>query len=122
LFSTFFGAFGLLSRDVYRLPLGTSLILAAVGGATLTLAAAAGFWRYFLAGTEHSELQRVPLLGTVGHVCLTIPARGVGSIAYTVQAKRTTMPARSRLDRELPKDTPVMIVGVDASIALVEEF
>ena len=121
LYITFFGAIGLVCRDNFSLSTETSLFVAGSVALVPTLASAFALWRYFLGGAEEAELSAQRLIGKVGHVSVTIPESGTGAIAYTAEAKRVTMPARSRYPLELAKATSVVVVDLDGFVAVVEE-
>ena len=62
------------------------------------------------------------IVGTLAHVAVAIPRRGVGTIALVMGSRRTTLPARCHLDRAIPRGTEVVVVGRRDRVALVTPF
>jgi len=62
------------------------------------------------------------IVGSLAHVAVPIPRRGVGSIALVVGSRRTTLPARCSQGRALARGTEVVVVGRQDSVALVAPF
>ena len=120
-FVTLFGAGGLLCRNSLHLPAALSLPLALIGGLIVTALVAFALWRYFLSGAQASEVRGETPLGKPGHVSITIPADGVGAIAFVTEGHRVTMPARCKTARELPQLTDIIILDVVGHTAVVEE-
>jgi hypothetical protein len=58
-------------------------------------------------------------VGTVAHVTVAIPRRGVGSIALVMGSRRTTLPARCSEDRAIARGTEVVVIGRRDRVALV---
>ena len=62
------------------------------------------------------------LVGSLAHVAVAIPRRGVGSIALVVGSRRTTLPARCHQDRAIARGTEVVVIGQRNRVALVAPF
>ena len=91
-----------------------------VAGGILRTLAIAGLRR--LTGGEATAMQGGSLVGTVGRVCLAIPADGVGAVAYHAEGKRHTVAARSAANLSLAVDVRVLVTDLRRGVALVEEF
>jgi hypothetical protein len=62
------------------------------------------------------------IVGTLAHVAVAIPRRGVGAIALVVGSRRTTLPARCHQDRAIRRGTEVVVIGRRDRVALVAPF
>ena len=62
------------------------------------------------------------IVGSLAHVSLAIPRRGVGAIALVVGSRRTTLPARCSEDRPLRRGIEVVVVGRQSRVVLVAPF
>lgn len=113
---TCFGLFGLTLRVL----LGTTPAVATAGAAVLSVALfawLASMTRRLVDATG-KPMEGTSVVGSVAHVCLSIPGEGVGAIAYYSDGKRHTMPARSAQPLEL--GTKVVVVDLHRRVATVE--
>ena len=62
------------------------------------------------------------VVGSLAHVAVTIPRRGVGSIALVVGSRRTTLPARCSEGRAIRRGIEVVVVGRQNRVVLVVPF
>ncbi|HVJ22095.1 MAG TPA: hypothetical protein VM686_42105 [Polyangiaceae bacterium] len=62
------------------------------------------------------------VVGTLAHVAVAIPRRGVGSIALVMGSRRTTLPARCHQDRAIARGTEVVVIGQRGRVVLVTPF
>lgn len=62
------------------------------------------------------------IVGSLAHVAVPIPRRGVGSIALVVGSRRTTLPARCSEGSAIQRGTEVVVVGRRDRVALVVPF
>lgn len=119
MFLTLFGFLGLVSRTLLELSpeVSTAAALAGSFGASTILGSL--FNRYF--AVTATEVKGSPLPGMMGRVSLAVPESGVGLVAYRMEGKRFTMPARGRSGQGFPKGTRVMVIDVQNHIALIDE-
>ncbi len=120
-FLTVFGGVGylcsqtpVLSLPAVNLPLSLGAGLFAVFGVFVPL------WRWLRRLESTSQPSTRDLVGLVGESLSPIPPHGIGSIAYVFNDIRYTAPARNRTDKEIPRGSPVRIVGVVGNLLLVE--
>ena len=81
-----------------------------------------GLWKYFTVGAGDSELRGGTPIGKLGHISVTIPSDGVGTVALVSDGKRVTMPAVAQRGAPLDRGANVMVVDVAGHKAVVEEF
>lgn len=62
------------------------------------------------------------IVGSLAHVSVAIPRRGVGSIALVIGSRRTTLPARCSEDSAIARGTEVVVIGRRDRVALVTPF
>ena len=62
------------------------------------------------------------IVGSLAHVCVAIPRRGVGSIALVIGSRRTTLPARCSEGSAIARGTEVVVIGRRDRVALVTPF
>lgn len=119
-FITVFGASGLFFQIILNFSPFKSAVAAAVLGGGASALSVWALARFF---TETAtEVKGSRLLGTIGHVSVSIPEGGVGTIAYVVEGKRVTMPAKSRDGRPIEKGKSVVVVDIQGHTAIVEKF
>ena len=94
-FVTAFGAFGLISTQLFDASAGTSLIFAVAGGLAVGLFAQLLFIFVFSPQTSSLRTQK-DVIGSSAEVTTPIPANGVGQIALVARGVRATYSARSR--------------------------
>jgi membrane protein implicated in regulation of membrane protease activity len=112
-----FGASGLL-----LLAKGLATPLALAGGALIGMAASSLFVRVLIRFISESgrEMEGQAIAGVVGHVALSIPPDGVGTVAYHADGRRATAPARSSDRLALPAGTRVLVMDIANGVAVVE--
>lgn len=115
-----FGICGLWLRTRLHLALQTAFGAAAIIALLLALLLSRTLGRYL--SDSARPVEREPLLLATGHVSVSIPAGGVGSIAYVAQGRRVTMPARGKDHIALSRGTPVVVVDLAGKVAVVEEL
>ncbi len=115
-----FGLTGLILRVLVQLPQKESFIAALISSITIS-AVMLVISKKFLSDSA-AELKGSVLYGTVAHVSLTIPESGIGTVAYVLDGKRVTMPARSRTGTSITKGSQVVILDLQMKVALVEEY
>ena len=109
MFVTAFGATGMICLKLFNMSAFASLPLAVgVGLAVATLT----FYLFvfiFNKTQGSSESQISQLVGKEAEVITSIPAEGVGEIAYVSKGARYTAPARAALQQEIKTHTVVRI-------------
>lgn len=122
--ATFVTAFGGLGMVFHTIPATRppwfSVPLAALGA---FLAAAAVVWLFsaiFMRTQSSSEGRVATLVGLTAMLNTSIPADGVGEIAYVQGGSRYTAPARSEGGRPIPNGTAVKITRVIGTEFFVE--
>ncbi|MFY9235466.1 MAG: hypothetical protein WAO58_13520 [Fimbriimonadaceae bacterium] len=115
---TLFGVFGLCLRVLIGLEPWPS-VFGALGLSIVLFAWLVRATQRLLANTG-KPMEGCSLVGMIAHVSLTIPAEGVGSIAYSAEGKRHTIPARAQ--HPIEKGMRVLVTDLRDRIAVVEEF
>ncbi|HBP21664.1 MAG TPA: hypothetical protein DEA08_28250 [Planctomycetes bacterium] len=111
LFASSFPALGLALEALGpRWPAELCGSLAALAALAATALARSAIRAYFRPVADTVPVRGRDLGGVEARVTLPIPADGVGAIAYVVDARRTTRPARSLTGEPLPLQSPVRIV------------
>lgn len=112
-----FGASGLLLKAKGFEP-GWSLL----GALIIGMAASSLFVRVLIRFVSESgrEMEGQAIAGVVGHVALSIPEDGVGTVAYHADGRRATAPARSSDRLPLPTGTRVLVMDIANGVAVVE--
>lgn len=112
-----FGASGLLLH-ARGLEAGMSVL----GAVAIGMAASSLFVRVlirFISESGH-EMEGRAIAGVVGHIALSIPQGGVGTVAYDADGRRATAPARSSDRLPLPTGTRVLVMDIANGVAVVE--
>jgi hypothetical protein len=120
-----------ISAAAFLMGFGLAGELVHAGGLLrLTIATLAGLsllglvmaWLHRLAQSIGKPIEGEALVGATCVVTLPIPLNGVGSIAYTSQGKRHTIPARESSGLDLPKGERAIVMDIKAGVAVVESF
>lgn len=119
-FAAALSGFGLTGLTLRGLNPWLAVTLSALAGLAFAAVLVWSLTRVFAGGDQ--ELRGAALVGTVGRICLTVPADGVGTVAYVIDGQRSSMPARGADGRVLEVGTEVMVTDIRNRIALVEEF
>jgi hypothetical protein len=118
-FITAFGAFGVISRQLFGAS-GPISLLAATGSGLVVAGAMFLFYSRFLIGSQGSSEVRVGrLAGMTGQVVTPIVADGIGEIALVAQGSRVTYPARSSQGIAIKRGSLVVIDQMMGTQALV---
>jgi len=72
-----------------------------------------------MAALFRTRAHRGSAIGSVAHVTIAIPQRGVGAIALVVGSRRTTLPARSDHGQALALGTEVVVLELHRRVAVV---
>ena len=118
-FVTAFGAFGIIARQAFNADTGTSAISAAVGGIIIAVIAHFAFGYFLIAPQGSTEVKQKDIVGATAEVITPIPADGMGEVAFVAQGGRITYPARSADGTAIPRRTPVVIVELVGTVAVV---
>lgn len=118
----FFGLTGLLATWLLRLPVLFSIafslpvsILIAVGQFLL-------YVKLFIKAQASSEATLSDILGCEAEVATSIPAGGVGEIAYVIKGSRYTAPASSSDGQPITRGTRVHVVNIRTNTLIVRPF
>ena len=115
-FITAFGAFGVISRQLFGAS-GPISLLAATASGLVVAGAMFLFYSRFLIGSQGSSEVRVSRL--TAQVVTPIAADGIGEIAIVAQGSRVTYPARSSQGIAIKRGSLVVIDQMMGSQALV---
>lgn len=118
-FVTAFGAFGLISSQLFEASTGTSLLFAAGGGLAVGIVAQLIFIYVFSPQTSSLRTQK-DVIGLTAEVITSIPDGGVGQIALVARGSRVTYSARTKAGLTFKQGELVRVVELVGSIAFVE--
>jgi len=122
MFITSVGGVGFILQQIPGGNLLFSLPLALVSGFVIAGAAFYFLYRIFLVTQASSNYSRESVLDLEAEVITTIPANGVGEIAYTAKGSRFNAPARSEEQVEIHKHAIVRMTKVVGNIFYVREI
>ncbi|MGQ9628184.1 MAG: hypothetical protein ACUVV0_14935 [Anaerolineae bacterium] len=118
-FVTGFGAFGIISTQMFNVSPKASILWAALGaflvGGVVHIA-----FIYVFAPQTSSEVRLAELVGKAAEVTVPIPAEGTGKITLIARGARVTYGARSATGRPIGRGTIVTIEEMAGSMALVK--
>ncbi len=118
-FITAFGAFGIISGQLFAASEPFSLLWATGGGILVAFIAHFAFG-YFLIGPQgSSEVRDVDVVGAEAEVIIPIPVDSVGEIALNARGGRITYSAHSATGEPIPRGTPVVVVRLLSNVAWV---
>ena len=118
-FVTAFGAFGLVSSQLFEASPGISLLFAAGGGLAVGVIAQLIFIYVFSPETSSLRTQK-DMIGSTAEVVTSIPDGGVGKIALVSRGSRVTYSARTKSGLTFRQGDVVRVVEIVGSIAFVE--
>jgi hypothetical protein len=118
-FVTAFGAFGLISSQLFGASAATSLIFAVGGGLVVGIIAQLLFIFVFSPQTSSLRTQK-DVVGSTAEIITAIPAGGTGQIALVARGVRVTYSARSRTGQTFKQGEVVRVVELVGSVAFVE--
>jgi hypothetical protein len=121
-FLTWFGAAGYILHTIVGVWLPISLVGAVLAGTLAGWLVYLFLVKFLLPGsaTRYARYNRV--VGSLGHVTLGIPGKGLGEIVYTMDGARHSEGARSAEGVPIPHGTEVVIVRYDKGIAYVQPW
>jgi len=122
MFVTAFGGVGFI---LHQLPGGSlifSIPLALISGFGIAAGAFYVLYKIFSIAQADSNYSRESVLDLEAEVITTIPADGVGEIAYTAKGSRYSTPARSEEGKAIAKHKIVSMTKVVGNIFYVKEI
>lgn len=119
-FLVIFGGTGLILTDLFDLSISASLPISIVVAFTVDMAVFTMLYRIFRAVQASSEPIEAALVGLAAEVTVSIPAQGVGQIAYICRGGRYTASARSEGQLDISVHGQVRIVRVVGSTLYVK--
>ena len=122
MFITSFGGVGFVLQQFPGGNLLFSLPLALVSGFVIAGTAFYVLYRIFSVTQASSNYTRESVLDLEAEVITSIPANGVGEIAYTAKGSRFNAPARSEDQKAIPKHAIVRMTKVAGNIFYVREI
>lgn len=121
MFAATFGGVGLITSRVLHMPGLVSLPVATVSGLAVATAVFYLFFTVFRVTQGSSEARVSDLCGVEAEVITSIPAEGLGEIAYVRKGTRYTAPARSDDRKAYPANSTVIVSRVVAGTFCVKE-
>jgi membrane protein implicated in regulation of membrane protease activity len=118
-FVTAFGAFGIISSQLFGASTVISL-LTAVGGGLVVGIIAQLIFIYVFSPQISSTRTKLDIIGTTAEVITPIPEDGVGQIALVSRGSRVTYSARTKSGHSFKQGDLVHVVELVGSIAFVE--
>lgn len=119
MFGAAFGLSGLILRNAFSAGAATSLLGATVIGLIAGVLAQVLFL-YVLAPSKSSHFTLADVAaGREAEVTVTIPAEGLGTIAFNTASGRVTLGARSAAGKQIAKGQAVFIEKVSGRVAVV---
>ncbi|OHB77734.1 MAG: hypothetical protein A2Z34_03160 [Planctomycetes bacterium RBG_16_59_8] len=109
MFVTSFGAAGMICLKVFGLPQYTSVAVAGGTGLVVAFLTFLGFAFIFRVTQGSSESRQSESLGQEAEVITTIPAEGLGVVAYTSRGSRYTAPAKAIEGKEIKVNSTVVV-------------
>jgi len=118
-FVTAFGGFGLIALGLLEVSARWSLLWAAGGGLLVAVIAHFAFGYFFIAPQGSSEVRFKDIIGAAGEVTTSIPADGLGEVAFVAQGGRVSYPAKSAAGAAIARGTTVVIEQLSSGIVIV---
>lgn len=118
---TTFGAVGLISMKGFGLGGLASTFVALGFAGAIGAAIFFGIVKFMYYSQSNSIFSLNDLVGTEAEVITTVPAKGLGEIAYSVKGTRYTLAAKSMEECEIRRGAPVIIREIAGSTAVVQQ-
>lgn len=119
MFGAAFGLTGLITRIAFDMGAAASLFWAAVIG-LIVGALAQVLFLYVLSPSKSSHYSLADVAsGREAEVIISIPAEGLGTIAFDTLSGRVTLGARSSMGKQIAKGQAVTIEKVNGRVAIV---
>ncbi len=116
-----FGGTGMLYRKLLGDNPWLHAPLAAVSALALGFAIAFGIWKLTTTFSSHQNARASDVLATMAEVSVTVPAQGMGEIAYVSGGTRQTLSARSADGKEHKQGGSVKVFRLTEGVAWVGE-
>ncbi len=118
-FITAFGAFGIISGQLFAASAPFSLVWATGAGIVVAVIAHFAFGYFLIAPQGSSDIRDSDVVGAEAVVITPIPADSVGEIALNARGSRITYPAHSDTGLPIARDTRVVVVRLLSNAAWV---
>ena len=118
-FVTAFGGFGLIALGLFEAGGRWSLLLAAGGGLLVAVIAHFAFGYFLIAPQGSSEVRFKDIVGAVGEVTTSIPADGLGEVAFVAQGGRVSYPAKTATGQPIHRGTTIVIEQLSSGVVIV---
>ncbi|MFN2106478.1 MAG: hypothetical protein ACK2U5_14605 [Candidatus Promineifilaceae bacterium] len=119
MFGAAFGLTGLITRIAFTMGAAASLFWATVIG-LIVGSLAQGLFLYVLSPSKSSHFSLADVAaGREAEVIITIPAEGLGTVAFDTMSGRVTLGARSSSGKQISKGQAVLIEKVNGRVAVV---
>jgi len=122
-FASAFGAIGLITRNAFGMAPLPSMFTSIALALALDAAVLYAFLVIFVRAQSTTVVQSGDVVGMEAEVVASIPARGVGQIAYTTQSGRQTTIAKAADDARIESGRFVRVerfIGGTALVSLLE--
>ncbi|HEY8350037.1 MAG TPA: hypothetical protein PK767_05500 [Clostridiales bacterium] len=116
-----FGAVGIISMKGFGLSGLASTFVALGFAGAIGAAIFFGIVKFMYGSQSNSLFSLDDLVGAEADVITTVPAKGLGEIAYTIKGIRYTLAARSLEGCEIRRGTPVIIREIAGNAAVVQQ-
>jgi membrane protein implicated in regulation of membrane protease activity len=118
-FITAFGAFGIISGQLFAATSPFSLVWATGAGIIVAVIAHFAFGYFLIAPQGSSNIRDSDVVGAEAVVITPIPSDAVGEIALNARGSRLTYPAHSDTGLPVARDTRVVVVRLLSNAAWV---
>lgn len=120
MFIATFGGTGIILKKYFMLPAIAHIPLAAVSGIVVAGLVFYMFYKIMSVTVASSAPRADEAVGVEAEIITSIPAEGVGEIAYVLRESRFTSPARTADGKELPSRMRVRVVKIVGGTCYVE--
>lgn len=118
-FVTVFGATGLVATVGFGVDGRTSLIIAFVFAAVISLVVALVYGRILLVMQGSTDIRQSDMVGMVGQVTTPIPANGLGEVLFEISGERGIRPARAVNNVAIGRGATVVVEEVVGGVLVV---
>lgn len=118
-FVTAFGAFGIISTQLFNASGPASILWALLGGVLCGGVAQLIFGFLLIKPQGSTEVTAQDIIGASAEVITPIPADSVGEIAFVAQGGRMTRTAKSATGEAIPRGAIVVVESLVGNVALV---
>jgi hypothetical protein len=118
-FITAFGAFGIISGQLFAATPPFTLLWATGAGIVVATIAHFAFGYFLIAPQGSSDIRDSDVVGAEAEVITPIPGDALGEIALNARGTRLTYPAHSATGLPIARGTPVVVVRLLSNVAWV---